>query len=127
MSENYRFMEMFRDIVDQLKLQNLGYSGSIFTWTDKEKRCQGILKKLDRFLCNDALNYIYGHLKVTHLDWYSSNHMPICLSLESSSPSVRLNCGTRTCKFDEMCVTDGSIIAHDWGSKVERGGGTKAR
>lgn len=49
---SYRNMELFRDVVEELQLSDMGFKGDVFTWTNLGKNCPVIMKRLDRFLCN---------------------------------------------------------------------------
>lgn len=73
-----RNMDLFRDNVSDMRLRDLGYEGSPFTWSKRGKNCPGILKRLDCFQGNDVVVNLFTNLKVSHLNWYSFDHRPIC-------------------------------------------------
>lgn len=67
---DFRNMELFRDLLSDLQLQDLGFEGSTFTWTNKGRNRPVIMKRLDRFLGNEFFCNLFCSLKVIHLDWY---------------------------------------------------------
>lgn len=48
-------MEMFRDVFNDVSLCDLGYKGNLFTWYNKAKHGQVIMKRLDRFMGKSVL------------------------------------------------------------------------
>lgn len=47
-------MDLFKEAVNDLHFRDLGFVGYKFTWSNKGKNYSVILKRLDRFLGNDA-------------------------------------------------------------------------
>lgn len=74
-------IENFREALDDCNLKDTNYRGLKFTWNNRRfKDC--IWERLDRFLCNTALENILGHFEVLHLDWSHSDHRPIEFSTD---------------------------------------------
>jgi hypothetical protein len=46
-------MNMFRDTKNMCNLQDLGFKGEIFTWTNRQEDHSHIKARLDRFLANE--------------------------------------------------------------------------
>jgi hypothetical protein len=76
----------FRNTLSHCDLQDLGFNGSKYTWTNKHPGEQLILARLDRFLANFEWINTFPHFKNNHLLRFKSDHSPILLTFSSSSP-----------------------------------------
>lgn len=63
-----RKMELFREVVGDLTLRDLGFLGDIFTWSNKGKNNPIIMKRLDRFLSNEYFSNLFAFTRASHLD-----------------------------------------------------------
>lgn len=52
---------------------------------------QVIFKRLDRVLGNRKFCEIFSSLKVSHLDWYGSDHQSICVEFGSQHQAMEHN------------------------------------
>lgn len=117
-SHNFHNMKMFREVVEELPLRDLGYEGDVFTWSNKGKDCIVILKRLDHFLGNYAFSDLFLQCRVSHLDWYSSDHRPICLKVNNVHERGGEKRFTRTFRFEELWLLNEecrSIVEKCWG------------
>ncbi|KAL2929580.1 Thymidylate kinase [Bienertia sinuspersici] len=73
-----RQMDSFRKAIDDCCLRDLGYKGSIFTWT-----C--VRERLDRFFADDGWCNIYPFYEVIHFPIYKSDHALICLNVNTTN------------------------------------------
>lgn len=80
---------------------DLGFSGPIFTWTNRGDVSDLIQQCLDRFWANQAWNLLFTEASVTHLPRISSNHCPLPFNLSNSYPS-RLD---RPFRFEKMWLS----------------------
>lgn len=85
MNNNNR-ADKFANCMHYCSLIDLGYQGSRFTWTNKQRNGRTILERLDHFLANyDWLN-LYPNTTVTHLPRTHSDHCPLLINLEPPQP-----------------------------------------
>jgi hypothetical protein len=78
------FMNAFRDVLMECGLEDLGYSGDIFTW----KR-GWIRERLDRVVVNGAWSVMHPTTGVQHLEYIKSEHRPILLETEIQQHAPR--------------------------------------
>jgi hypothetical protein len=71
------YMQAFRDVLNDCNLEDMGYSGDIFTW-----RRGRIRERLDRALVNEACLTMHPDASLQHLDCMRSDHRPILLETE---------------------------------------------
>jgi endonuclease/exonuclease/phosphatase family metal-dependent hydrolase len=76
-------MQAFRDALTDCELEDLGYSGNIFTW----KRGR-IRERLDRAIANEAWIIMHPGAVVQNLDYAHSNHRPIMVDTNFQTPSI---------------------------------------
>ena len=64
---------------------DLGFSGPIFTWTNRREVDGLIQTRIDRCWANPSWTLAYPEANVTHLPRISSDHYPLLLSLSRTS------------------------------------------
>lgn len=64
---HFQAMGLFREVVRDLHLRDLGFKGDIFTWSNKGRNCPIILKRLDRFLSNSSFIDMFDQSSNNHL------------------------------------------------------------
>lgn len=105
-------MKLFRDVLDECGLKDLGYAGEKFTW--KGKRQGGmVFERLDRAVANNQWSFLNLGSSIHHLHSLSSDHKPIVINLEGIFP--RLN---KPFKFEKMWLSDGGCsqtVKDAWG------------
>jgi hypothetical protein len=75
----------FRNTISHCDLQDLGYNGNIYTWTNRQEGTQLIQSRLDRFLANSNWIAMFPNFTNTHLTRYRSDHCPILLDFSHIS------------------------------------------
>jgi hypothetical protein len=76
---DYNIIDLFRNTLNNCALQDLGYTGEIFTWTNRQEENQHIKARLDRFLANDEWMASFPRHQNSHLVRYGSDHYPMLL------------------------------------------------
>ncbi|KAK2661449.1 hypothetical protein Ddye_000023 [Dipteronia dyeriana] len=77
-------MENFREALDYCELNDLGYSGLGFTWSNK--RDYGLIQeRLDRGVCNFAWQQLFPARTVTNLGFWSSDHRVLLINIPDGS------------------------------------------
>lgn len=72
-------MEQFREAVNFCSLEDLGYTGSPFTWSNGRQGTMNIRERLDRCLANPGWKSRNHGYKIRHLPRYKSDHSPVIL------------------------------------------------
>ena len=98
-----QYMDAFRDALFDCNLEDLGYSGEIFTW----KRGR-IRERLDRAVANGQWALMHPHAVVLHLDYIRSDHRPILLDTEYYQPSVHVRSGKK--RFEAKWLHESGFI-----------------
>ncbi|XP_071705081.1 uncharacterized protein [Rutidosis leptorrhynchoides] len=81
-SQNTDEINEFNDLVNNIEVEDLGSTGCYFTWIKslKNPNC-GILKKLDRILCNEECITCYPQAYGTFLPFMVSDHSPAIFTI----------------------------------------------
>lgn len=82
-----RKMNDFRLAIQDCGLEDIGYKGHRFTWTNNQSGNQNIEERLDRFLASTKWIQTFLDYKVEHLLRKSSDHCPILLDFKPKSAS----------------------------------------
>ena len=80
---------------------DLGFSGPIFTWTNRRDVDGLIQTRIDRCWANPSWTLTYPETNVTHLPRISSDHCPLLLSLSRTSGSR----AERAFRFEKMWLS----------------------
>jgi exonuclease III len=107
----------FRNTLCMCNLQDLGFKGSIYTWTNKHHGDNIIHSRLDRFLATTDWISMFPNYLNTHLVRYKSDHCPILLEFSQffcnrSKPSSHY-----LKKFEQVWTTDAdhiNIVLETW-------------
>ncbi|GJZ78963.1 putative RNA-directed DNA polymerase [Tanacetum coccineum] len=79
-------MKEFRGCVERLEIEDINMNGFSYTWIQKRKCHEsGILKKLDRVICNSHFVTSYPSSFATFLPYISSDHCSAVLTLPEIS------------------------------------------
>lgn len=81
-----RNMHDFHTFMLEGGLSDLGYEGPIFTWSNNHARRRRIWQRLDRFLGNGEAIASLPTLKVKCLIRFSSDHLPLLLTMQEPMP-----------------------------------------
>ncbi|XP_045797508.1 uncharacterized protein LOC123891638 [Trifolium pratense] len=97
---------LFRSTLTLCDLQDLGYKGDIFTWTNKQQSQHLIKARLDRFLANSAWKNLFPVFCNYHLLRYSSDHMPILLDFNTFSGPTTNERGPKPIRYEQIWTRD---------------------
>ena len=83
-------LESFRHLLEDCDLMDLGYDGADFTWR-KSSSPTSIQERIDRCLGTSEWGSMFPRAKVSHLEFWNSDHRPLLLSTLGGScePSKR--------------------------------------
>ena len=76
-------MDAFRDALELCQLEDLGYRGYPFTWSNKRLADANTKICLDRAVATKEWREKYQLSTVTHLYSHASDHLPIVLQIQS--------------------------------------------
>lgn len=60
---------------------DLGYEGTPFTWTNNQIFSETIQERLNRYLVTSSWKSVFRDARVSHLDYYGSDHRKILLDI----------------------------------------------
>jgi hypothetical protein len=108
----------FRNTLSHCDLMDLGYTGSIFTWSNKHQGSQLIKSRLDRFLANSDWITKFPNYVNNHLARYKSDHCPILLDFSNINRSrATPTTNNFTKKFEQIWTTDAhhkEVVSKVW-------------
>ncbi|CAI9288727.1 unnamed protein product [Lactuca saligna] len=78
-------MVEFHDCINSLEIQDINCNGLNFTWNQKPKGLNGIMKKLDRVMGNCKLLDQFPSICASFLPYGISDHSPVIIKIPSRS------------------------------------------
>ncbi|XP_020676647.1 uncharacterized protein LOC110095446 [Dendrobium catenatum] len=96
-------------------LYELKFMGPMFTWSNNKKGLDRIMERLDRMIVNSYSVNTNELLVVKHLPRIASDHYPILLNLNSSSPKI-----SKSFKFENIWASypaSFSVVQNVWNRK----------
>lgn len=73
--------------MNECELQDLGFSGDIFTWRNNSHHAGGYIReRLDRAVANEEWQQRFPHVQVHNGDPWHSDHRPLIISLDNDGP-----------------------------------------
>ncbi|XP_045822486.1 uncharacterized protein LOC123915416 [Trifolium pratense] len=97
---------LFRSTLTFCDLQDLGYKGDVFTWSNKQQNQHLIKARLDRFLANSAWKTSFPTHCNSHLLRYKSDHMPILLVFNTTAGQTTRPKGPRPIRYEQIWTRD---------------------
>jgi hypothetical protein len=76
---NINHTDMFQNVLNNCSLQDLGYQGDMFTWTNNQETIHHIKERLDRFCASPSWITKFPRHVNYHLPNFTSDHNPILL------------------------------------------------
>jgi hypothetical protein len=120
---NYTHTNLFQDTLNDCQLQDLGYHGETFTWSNNQEDDHHIKERLDRFCASPSWISRFPRVTNYHLPSLSSDHNPILLVFGSNYDSRNDTRGTTTIKrFEHIWLHDrqsSTIIKEAWTNSNE--------
>lgn len=92
--------------MEDLGLEDIGYNGDMFTWTNNKRGGDRIRERLDRVLANAAWCASFPSAQCFHELIIGSDHAPIQLSLKHEDVRVR-----KPFRFENMWL-EGGVPRH---------------
>ncbi|XP_012837890.1 PREDICTED: uncharacterized protein LOC105958428 [Erythranthe guttata] len=111
----------FIEALQDCKLTDLGYSRSIYTWSNKRETPLTVRCRLDRVCGNDNWRSLFPQAQVQHLEFGGSDHVPILLTLKTRDTTKRER-RRRPFQFEAMWIRHEDcvdIIHEQWSEQTE--------
>lgn len=74
-------MRNFREVVDECGFQDLGWSGTAYTWDNRQSGNANVKARLDRAFANSVFLNRFEHTRVTHIVAAESDHCFVLVEL----------------------------------------------
>ncbi|GAU35043.1 hypothetical protein TSUD_30090 [Trifolium subterraneum] len=107
----------FRNTLCHCDLQDLGYQGNIYTWTNRHHGDKLIQSRLDRFLATTEWISNFPNFTNQHLVRYKSDHCPLLLEFSHLNCNRTNNNQQQTRRFEQIWTTNDhhtSIVKEAW-------------
>ncbi|KAK2656458.1 hypothetical protein Ddye_009510 [Dipteronia dyeriana] len=116
----------FRETVDDCGLDDLGFTGPMFTWCNRRNRDDMIQKRLDHFFSTKQWKMLITQFIVRHLNFWQSDHKPILMEIAQELNGWRRNQeGDGRCFYFEECWIDKQecqeLVSRGWGETSNGG------
>ncbi|KAL0006196.1 hypothetical protein SO802_013757 [Lithocarpus litseifolius] len=112
---SFNQMQLFRDVIDECGLIDLGFVGPKYTWSKHFESGQSIWERLDRGLATNNWFLLFLGTKIHHLHCFSSDHLPLFINLSGLEIPGR----RKVFRFEEMWLSDdrcGKTVEAAWTS-----------
>ncbi|KAL8487063.1 hypothetical protein ACS0TY_023661 [Phlomoides rotata] len=83
-----RQMEDFWETASTLGLQDMGFYGNKFTWSNGRAGAENIMVRLDRALANPHWRSLFSGARVIHLPRLNSDHSPILICCDHAGDQL---------------------------------------
>lgn len=98
-------IQNFINVINQCNLQDLGFEGYPFTWTNGREGEENIQERLDRCLASEEWLFLFPVVKVTHEKKSFSDHCPLVIEFDSVNLDEG-NLKTRKFRFEEAWMKE---------------------
>lgn len=92
------------------KLEDLGFIGHPFTWSNNRGGNENLQERLDRFVATNAWKERFGGSSVWHLEKRKSDHLPLVVSIKERVGSMEIKRRKKLYRFEEMWLRDEKCI-----------------
>lgn len=96
-------MGLFREALDDCRLQDLGVFGKPFTWWNKQADEFAVFERLDRGVASLEWMELMPHIGVSHMVSDKSDHVPINVTYMPNSGERRKR--KKVSRFEDMWLT----------------------
>ncbi|KAK3225835.1 hypothetical protein Dsin_005697 [Dipteronia sinensis] len=98
-ARNWWAMTDFREALNDCNLEDMGYVGPRFTWSNKRNGSETIMERIDRALCNESRRTMFPQFVVRHLDFWGSDHRPVVVEFTPNSQTRNYKMANRGKRF----------------------------
>lgn len=113
-------MANFKDTISALKLQDLGFKGHTFTWSNGRTEAANIQVRLDRGLVNLGWQNMFPSTVLTHLPRLQSDYAPLLVECVDDPQNRVKSLKKKLFRFEKMWMKKDScrtIVEKEWGNR----------
>ena len=103
---NFEEAEILRLAMDYCQLEDLGFIGHPFTWTNNRGGLENLQERLDRFVVNREWKALFGGSYVSHLEKRRSDHLPLLVCVKDRVGVMEKKRRKKLFRFEEMWLRD---------------------
>jgi exonuclease III len=123
-------LDRFKEALEFCELEDLGFSGDVFTWRNKQYREENYIhERLDRAVANGTWRERFPLVHVKNGDHFHSDHRPIVVSLQGHQRSGIPRRGGRAFHFEASWLKEDNceeVVKSAWLAGSSSGGGLVA-
>ncbi|KAJ1399071.1 Protein kinase domain [Sesbania bispinosa] len=97
-------VDLFRSTIQECGLQDMGFDGADFTWSNRSSGANLIQARLDRALMTRGWQELFPGAKTTHLIRHQSDHSPLLIDCSPKAPRRRKL--ERITRLEELWTTN---------------------
>ncbi|KAK3200122.1 hypothetical protein Dsin_023537 [Dipteronia sinensis] len=105
-SKRWREMSDFREALADANLEDMGFMGAKFTWSNKRDVASSVLGRLDRGLCNKGFRSLCSRFVIRHMEFWGSAHRPHVLECPDATNVYNPVKKSRRFFFEECWTKD---------------------
>jgi hypothetical protein len=94
-------MIKFRECLDDCELQDLGFIGYPYTWSNRRQGEENVQVRLDKAYASAHFMDIFPHTTVNHIMTEESDHLALVIELQTTLQEPRCRVG-RSFQYEEM-------------------------
>lgn len=102
-------MKTFADTINQCGLMDIKFYGPKFTWKNNQLQSNEIQERLDRLFANVSWNSMFKDARVTHHDFYRSDHRILTVDLHSPAPFSHGSAFGKPFRFEPFWQSESSF------------------
>lgn len=94
-------LKRFRNVLEDCKLEDLGFVGDAFTWRNHHHNVEGYIReRLDRAVANEEWRYLFPLVRVINGDPHHSDHRPLIVECGERVPTIHGGSRDFSTKFE---------------------------
>uniref|UniRef100_A0A453C055 Endonuclease/exonuclease/phosphatase domain-containing protein n=1 Tax=Aegilops tauschii subsp. strangulata TaxID=200361 RepID=A0A453C055_AEGTS len=82
-----RQMRAFREVTNDISFQDLGWSGTAYTWDNRQSGVDNVKARLDRAFANENFRQQFQYIRVQHLSSVESDHCFVVAEIKETFKS----------------------------------------
>ncbi|KAK7256210.1 hypothetical protein RIF29_29648 [Crotalaria pallida] len=114
---NILSVDSFRQALDDCALEDLGFVGQRFTWSNKRRMLDNVEERLDKGVANMLWRRIWARITVSTLPRFFSDYNPIVIAFSKKSMLHNERRKQRLYRFERIWLTDDEceeIVYRSW-------------
>lgn len=108
----------FRECLNKCQVEDLGYDGNIFTWSNGRDEHDFVECRLDRAAASEEWKTLFPFFKIKHLPRYKSDHNPILIEAYNTPKAQTEVSKRKKFRFEQMWCREEQfkeVMREAWG------------